>query len=368
IGSKYHVSLPLAAGAIFIAIPYSISLLTQWVYGWPNYPGYRKYIEALKPRRIYYVTRAVLETLKYLQYGKLYFQWKLWYKNVDNHKHYEKGISFGRHGNKLDLYYSPKMDRSSNTLSSVVVFVYGGAWGSGERSTYCLLALQMAKELNATVVCPDYSIYPKGNVLSMVQDVADCLVWLRNNGHMFNIDTGSIVMIGHSAGAHLCALTTLFLVEGVDELAIEAETQKEITCSIKGVIGLSGVYDVVDHYQHEKIRGIEYVSTMHRAMGGMDKFDIYSPRTFLGKLNEGALKRLPPFGLLHGTDDIVVPVESSVQFSEALTSLSAKVSLYLLPKMNHTEIVTDLMAPDRHFYHIVFGCIKQEFHKFIAKC
>ena len=42
------------------------------------------------PRRIYCLTRAVLETLKYLQYGKLYFQWKLWYQNDENRKHYEK--------------------------------------------------------------------------------------------------------------------------------------------------------------------------------------------------------------------------------------------------------------------------------------
>lgn len=28
--------------------------------------------------------------LKYLQYGKLYFQWKLWYSNDKNNKHYVK--------------------------------------------------------------------------------------------------------------------------------------------------------------------------------------------------------------------------------------------------------------------------------------
>jgi len=69
-------------------------------------------------------------------------------------------------------------------------------------------------------------------------------------------------------------------------------------------------------------------------------------------------------GLLHGTNDIIVPAESSVMFSELLTSLSVSMSLYLIPKMNHTEMVTDLMSPDRHFYHSVYGCIKQEYRKF----
>lgn len=78
--------------------------------------------------------------------------------------------------------------------------------------------------------------------------------------------------------------------------------------------------------------------------------------------------RVPPFGLLHGTSDIIVPVESSLRFSEVLTALSVKVSLYLLPRLDHTEIVTDLMAPDRHFYHTVYGCVKQEYAKFLKAC
>ncbi|XP_072520876.1 uncharacterized protein [Salminus brasiliensis] len=368
IGIKYDVTLPVAAGALFVAIPYSISLFAQWLYGWPNKPGYKKYIEALKPRRIYCLTRAVLEMLKYLQYGKLYFQWKSWYKNVDSNKYCVKGITFGRRGNKLDLYHSPSLGQSDAQLIPVVVFVYGGAWGSGERSTYCLLALQMAKELCASVICPDYSIYPKGNVLNMVQDISDSLIWVTENGHSFNLDKDNVVLMGHSAGAHLCALTALFLVEGVDELGIEHFQQRQIANSIKGIIGLSGVYNIMDHYHHEKTRGIEYVSPMHKAMDGKENFDYYSPMALVQKLNKKQLKRVPPVGLLHGTNDIIVPVESSVKFYEILTSLSARASLYLLPRMDHTKIVTDLMTPERHFYHTVFDCIKQEFSKFIRPC
>lgn len=114
--------LLVAAAAISVAIPYSISLTAQWFYGWPDKPGYKKYIEALKPRYVYYnenlswssfhdfdiwcvtevninlnillrriyrLTRAVLEMMKYLQYSKLYFQWKLWYRK-NNSKQFVK--------------------------------------------------------------------------------------------------------------------------------------------------------------------------------------------------------------------------------------------------------------------------------------
>lgn len=359
-GLRSHACVPVAAGVLLIGLPYSISLAAQWLYGWPSKPGYKKYTEALKPRRIYCLARAVLETLKYLQYGRLYFRWKSWYKDVENCKHYEKGISFGRRGNKLDLYFAPKKDIAKAPL---VVFIYGGAWGSGEREIYCLLARQMSEELNATVICPDYSTYPKSNVLGMVQDIADCLVWAKESAQKFNFDQNSIILIGHSAGAHLCTLTLLFLIDMREELFIEASKQKYIAQAIKGIIGLSGVYNILDHYEHEQSRGIEYVSTMHKAMNGVHNFPYYSPTHILNTLNEDKLRRVPPFALLHGTDDIIVPVGSSFKFSELLSSLSVKVSLYLLPRVDHTEIVTDLMAPDRPLYHAIYSCIKQEYTK-----
>lgn len=43
--------------------------------------------------------------------------------------------------------------------------------------------------------------------------------------------------MGHSAGAHLCALTTLFLVNSAEELFIELPKQRELVSAIKGNIG-----------------------------------------------------------------------------------------------------------------------------------
>lgn len=45
------------------------------------------------------------------------------------------------------------------------------------------------------------------------------------------------MLLGHSAGAHLCALTLFFLVDEREELFIEACNLRNITKAIKGVIG-----------------------------------------------------------------------------------------------------------------------------------
>lgn len=49
-GMKLHMSLPMAVGVMLVGLPYSMSLAIQWLYGWPDKPGYKKYIEAMKPR------------------------------------------------------------------------------------------------------------------------------------------------------------------------------------------------------------------------------------------------------------------------------------------------------------------------------
>lgn len=44
---------------------------------------------------------------------------------------------------------------------SVVVFVYGGTWSSGDKSMYGMMCAHLADLLQAVVVCPNYSTYPK---------------------------------------------------------------------------------------------------------------------------------------------------------------------------------------------------------------
>lgn len=130
------------------------------------------------------------------------------------------------------------------------------------------------------------------------------------------------MLIGHSAGAHLCALTTLFLTDEREELCIEAGVQREVAESVRGVIGkdrcavrhpsirmcprtshtlytylfgsgsgLSGVYNVPDHYQHEQKRAVEYVSAMHKAMNGVENFPYYSPTHVLTEASQDTLSR-----------------------------------------------------------------------------
>ncbi|XP_038133240.1 probable isoprenylcysteine alpha-carbonyl methylesterase ICMEL2 [Cyprinodon tularosa] len=353
--------LPVITGFVLVGVPYIVCFVAQWIFGLPDKTGFRKYIEALNPRRICRLTFVTMDLLKYFYYLRLYYQIKSWYRNENNSQHHKKGIVYGRRGNKLDYYYAPRRNKYRNGLPPLVVFVYGGAWSTGHRSTYCLLARQMAENMNVAVVCPDYSTYPKGNVLMMVQDVVDCLVWAQVNAPTFVFNKDQIVLVGHSAGAHLATLATLLLLDTREELLIEPKLQQEILHSLRGVIGMSGVYSIMHHYKHEQRRGIEFISCMSRAMNGEENFPPYSPMHIVKNISADKLRRAPRFVLLHGGCDIVVPADCSTKFYKLLSSLSVKVSLHLLPAVSHTDIVTDLMLPSRRFYDPLFVCLHSQF-------
>lgn len=55
--------------------------------------------------------------------------------------------------------------------------------------------------------------------------------------------------------------------------------------------GLSGVYNILDHYEHEQKRAVEYVSTMHKAMNGVENFPYYSPTHVLKEVSQDKLSR-----------------------------------------------------------------------------
>ena len=54
------------------------------------------------------------------------------------------------------------------------------------------------------------------------------------------------------------------------------------------MVGLSGVYDIAQHYAHESQRGVEHVSPMRRAMLGPAHFHHHSPSHIAAALTDHA--------------------------------------------------------------------------------
>ncbi|MBP7703953.1 MAG: alpha/beta hydrolase [Caulobacter sp.] len=102
---------------------------------------------------------------------------------------------------RLDVYPNPRLHRSP-----VLVFVHGGGWRSGSRDRiYALEAY--ARAHGFLLVSIDYRVLPQArDAGDCARDVAAAVGWVRANAAKHGGDPRRIVLVGHSAGAHLSAL------------------------------------------------------------------------------------------------------------------------------------------------------------------
>uniref|UniRef100_A0A0G4HAQ4 BD-FAE-like domain-containing protein n=1 Tax=Chromera velia CCMP2878 TaxID=1169474 RepID=A0A0G4HAQ4_9ALVE len=209
-----------------------------------------------------------------------------------------------------------------------VVFVHGGAWGSGFPSMYRLVVQPFIERgMGAAVV--GYRTYPTGNVWDQVRDVQTAVRQLCAER-----EVGSVSLVGHSSGAHISALAVL---EGLPE--------------IERCVWLSGVFDIANHYQFESGRGVERISPLAPACGGsLSRWKAASPTRLLSGMRDGMSQTdtdrrlsLPPTLLCHGVLDSTVPYTSSVQFVEELKVVSPAADLLLLEETGHAQTVLELM-------------------------
>ncbi len=152
--------------------------------------------------------------------------------NVEVHKDisYTEGEPADAAKHKLDLYLP-----SDRKNFPVLVFMHGGSWRSGDRSSYPLLGNRFAK-LGIGVVIPSYRLMPDNPHPAQIEDTAAAFAWVYRNIAQYGGDSNRIYISGHSAGGHLVALLAL-------DPKYLYKYEIPLT-SIKGVAAISGVYDV----------------------------------------------------------------------------------------------------------------------------
>ncbi|CAM9169542.1 unnamed protein product [Ectocarpus sp. 4 AP-2014] len=204
----------------------------------------------------------------------------------------------------------------------LIVFVHGGAWGSGSTWMYRLMVERLSHSHHPrlrsySVASVGYRVHPDADTDGQVNDLAEAMRWISRNTGTIGFDRDpEVYLMGHSSGAHI---GMLYLVQQAEEKGkAEAEDAARANAptalpnmpggggghgsvdnmgdgdvigedggrqlAVEGFIGLSGVYDVHRHYLYESwSRGVHEVSPMKAANGGRlhTLFD-YSHQCFLG--------------------------------------------------------------------------------------
>jgi acetyl esterase/lipase len=103
---------------------------------------------------------------------------------------------------RLDVYLPARPD------GSVLLMVHGGGWRGGDKALPSVVANKLAHwaARGTVLVAIDYRLLPQADPLQQAGDVAAALAWTQRHARMWGGDPARVVLMGHSAGAHLVAL------------------------------------------------------------------------------------------------------------------------------------------------------------------
>ncbi len=224
------------------------------------------------------------------------------------------GVEFCRHGQQV-LHLDVHRRRDAPTGCPTLVYVHGGAWIFGHRATQGLPLLQHMAALGWVCFSVDYRLSPRATFPDQLVDVKRAIAWVRAHGAEHGADPSFILLAGNSAGGHLAALAALTPNDPVYQPGFE-----EADTSVDGCIPFYGIYDFADRFGHWPNRGLkwllEHVVMKARHDRAREAWEAASP---IARIHADA----PPFLILHGTNDTLVPVEEARRFEAALRAISS---------------------------------------------
>ncbi len=116
----------------------------------------------------------------------------------------QQGIAYGADpAQRLDVYLPARPDRAP-----ILLMVHGGGWRRGDKDNPGVVDNKIARWLPKGVifVSVNYRMMPEAEPLAQAGDVARALAKVQELAPGWGGDPANIILMGHSAGAHLVAL------------------------------------------------------------------------------------------------------------------------------------------------------------------
>jgi acetyl esterase/lipase len=239
-------------------------------------------------------------------------------------------LEYGPHErNKLDIY-TPKGDGPF----PLIIWVHGGGWQGGSKNGGNP-ALRLL-EKGFAVAAINYRLSSHAVFPAQINDCKAAVRFLRANAKKFNIDPDQFGVWGSSAGGHLVAL----LGTSGDVKEFEGNgLNKETSSSVQAVCDFFGPTDLLKMNEQATVKGpIDHDSPNSpesKLIGGAiqenkERAKKANPLEYINKSN-------PPFLIVHGDKDPLVPVKQSVILYEALKKANVDSTLIVVPGAGHGQ-------------------------------
>lgn len=174
--------------------------------------------------------------------------------------------------------------RPETAGSPLVVFVHGGGWERGDKSDSVGIKAAHFLGQGYGFASINYRLVPTNAVEDQARDIASALAFLIQRAETLGFHRSKVVLMGHSAGAHLCALV------GTDMSYLKASGLD--STALRGVIPLDGAcYDV----PRQIAEGGEFMHDTYLQAFGNDR----SRQLALSPTHHADAPNAPAFLILH---------------------------------------------------------------------
>jgi acetyl esterase/lipase len=224
----------------------------------------------------------------------------------------------------LDVYLPKEEGRGR----PVVLQIHGGAWVLGDKREQGIPLLNHLASKGWVGFNANYGLAPRTTFPDMLVDLKRALAWVREHARDYGGDPDFIVVTGGSAGGHLTALMALTQNDPEYQPGFE-----DADTSLQAAVPFYGVYDFTDRFG---LRGRQNMTPFLERV--VMKKKLRDAPDFYRKTSPMDLVRpdAPPFFVIHGSLDILVPVGEARKFVEMLRAVSESPVVYAeLPGAQH---------------------------------
>jgi acetyl esterase/lipase len=201
-----------------------------------------------------------------------------------------------------------------------LVYVHGGGWMHGDKAEAVMFANMMTSQ-GYLVVSINYRLYPAGKFPNMIEDVKCAIRSLRAHAAENNLDPNRIAAIGPSAGGHLVSLLGT-----TDESAgWDVGEYLDQSSRVQAVIAMAPVTDLTRRFPNADIETIRQV--------GFGEHNVIQASPISHVTADD-----PPFLLIHGERDTLVPYEQSQLMYDRLVEANVPAQLVIVQNAGHSLV------------------------------
>lgn len=239
---------------------------------------------------------------------------------------YYSNVAYGTHERQVvDVCFPADVDKIEN----LVLFVHGGGWMTGDKSTYSNRIQAISKTVGCITATMNYRYISRDvHCTDLLKDIDSALSKIKSMAETRGISCEKVMLVGTSAGAHLSALYSY----------VKKDTAPITPCAVgiySGPADLSSdkfMYESALLYAGETTKLLSYLTgtNLFQLNEAQRKKELYkySPIKYV---NAGSVPTL----VVHGKKDVIVPIDDTYRFVDRLKLYGVTHTFIELPDSGH---------------------------------